>query len=104
MIDFVLFVLFAPFLLIGMILGALIDTLRRMFNLPLLFVGLWFEYLGAYFAWYSTLEPSSPFVSVVESLSQSHVFGVCTWLASLVAGFLLIVAAACVKRRTARGN
>lgn len=104
MIDFLLFVILAPFLVVGVILGMLIDVLRRNFNLPLVAVGFWFVYLGGYFAMHSTPEPSRQFVSLVESLAQSHVLGISTSLACLATGGALIAVAAFVKLLTVRGR
>ena len=101
LIEFLVWVFFFPYVLFGMLLGHVAYLVSRAFQPHMLLAGVWFATLGLYLL--PMRAPDDlPFVSLVDSIAQSHIAGLSTPLAFLVIAGLLTVAAAIVAGRRAK--
>lgn len=102
MLDLVLFitlVIFAPYIIVGVLLGTVLVKLAEQFRMPILFASLSAAGLGV-LAWLkSTPNPDVPYSTVVEVFAQSHVFGVPA--PGICLGVSAVLFAASIKRREA---
>ncbi|ABD72131.1 hypothetical protein Rfer_4445 (plasmid) [Rhodoferax ferrireducens T118] len=100
LIEFVVWLFVLPYVLFGMLLGHFAFLVFRTFEPRMLLAGVWFATLGLYLL-PKRVPDELPFVSLVDSIAQSHIAGLSTPLAFLVMAGLLTVSAAVVAARRA---
>ena len=93
LLEIAFFLLFLPFVLFGLLLGYIGQVLTA-FEPRLFLAAVWCVAVGAYLAPHSEVDDSRPFVTLVESLAQSHIgpvpmpvvfLSVACWLAAVAA-------------------
>lgn len=102
MLDIILFitlVIFAPYFIVGVVLGTVLVKIAEKFRMSVLFASLSAAGLGV-LAWLkSTPNPDVPYSTVVEVFAQSHVFGVA--MPFVCFGIAALLFAASIKRHEA---
>lgn len=102
MLDLVLFitlVIFAPYLIAGVLIGGMLAKIAEQFRMPVLFASLSAAGLGV-LAWLkSTPNPDVPYSTLVEAFAQSHAFGVS--VPTICLGVSALLFAASIKPRAA---
>jgi hypothetical protein len=101
-LEFVFFLLFLPYILFGMLLAHVADTIAQVFEPRLLLTGVWFGVLGGWLLTESTPDDTRPWQSLVEVVAQSHIGPVLTPVALLVVAGLLVATAAFVRLKRPR--
>lgn len=90
-LEFLIFLLLLPYILFGVLLAKIWESVCMVFQPVLLLVAVWIASLGM-FLLPSMAPDDRPWLSLVESIAQSHVFGVPTPFAIFgMAGCVLIV-------------
>ncbi|MFK3607719.1 hypothetical protein A7D21_27335 [Pseudomonas sp. AP19] len=94
----VLFII-APYILFGVVLGAVAGLIINLFQPAVLMTSVWFAVLGAYLST-SRTDPNQGFVSLLGMVTDSQILGVSVPSILLgIGGVLLIVALLCRQRR-----
>ena len=101
LIEFVFWLLLLPYILFGMLLGQIALVVASAFEPRLLLVGVWFGALGLYL-FPKRIPDDLPFVSLVDSIAQSHIAGLSTPLVFLAMAGLLVATSAVVTWRLKR--
>lgn len=68
-------VIFAPYILFGVVLGMIGSTICTLFQPAFLMGAIWFAFTGSYLA-AQVPSPDVPYLNIIELLSQAQVFGV----------------------------
>lgn len=101
LLELVLLLLFLPFILFGVVLGHLFNTIEQMFH-PLTFLsGVWAFICGAFLLRHMAPD-SLPFESIVQVLARSHVLGFTTPVMLIAVGCALVGIAALIRGVAAR--
>lgn len=101
-LEFIVWLFVLPYVLFGMLLGHIALIVARAFEPRMLLAGVWFGAVGLYL-FPRRVPDDLPFVSLVDSLAQSHIAGLSTPVAFLsVAGLLIAAAAVVAARKPAR--
>lgn len=93
-----LFIFFAPYILFGVVLGAVAGLIINLFHPTILMASVWFVVVGAYLSAHRP-DPSLAVVPLLGMIADFHILGVP--LPSIIlggAGVLLIVALLCRQR------
>ena len=90
-LEFLIFLFLLPYILFGVLLAKIWESVCMVFQPVLLLVAVWIASLGMFFL--SSMTPNDrAWLSLVESIAQSHVFGVPTPFAIFgIAACVLIV-------------
>lgn len=88
-IEFVLGLLILPYLLIGFFVADVAKFITELFDPWLLFIGVITAVIGLELQRHSTPD-DSPFISIVDSIAQSHVFGIAVPTIFLCGAVILI--------------
>jgi len=101
-LEFLFFLLLLPCILFGVLLAKIWESVCMVFQPVLLLVAVWIASLGLFLL--PSMAPNDrPWLSLVESIAQSHVFGVPTPFAIFgMAGCVLIVSVIARQRRPAQ--
>lgn len=76
LLFFIVFVIFAPYILVGVLLNHVLVFVAQMFRLPVLTVGVAFANLGV-LAWMNSIpDPEAQFLSLAEMFGQSSPLGI----------------------------
>lgn len=102
LLELLLFLFVLPYILFGILLAKICEAVCMVFQPFLLLVAVWVASSGAWLI--SRMAPNDRhWVTLIESIAQSHVFSVPTPFAILgVAGCVLIVSAIVRQRRPAQ--
>lgn len=84
---------FAVHLVFGAAIGAVLGVIAARFNLVGLFIGLAVMGLAGYLQAHSTPDPSVQWISLVDSLAQSHLLGVPVPAVVALVGVAILVVA-----------
>lgn len=100
-LEFLIFLILLPYILFGVLLAKIWEAVCMVFQPVLLLVAVWITSLGLFLL--PSMEPNDrPWLSLVESIAQSHVFGVQTPFAIFgVAAGVLVVSVIARQRRPA---
>lgn len=100
-LQLLIFLLLLPYILFGVMLAKISEAVCMVFQPVLLLVAVWVASLGVFLI-PSMVPNDQPWVSLVDSIAQSHVFGVPTPFAIFgVAACVLIVSFISRQRRPA---
>lgn len=101
-LEFLIFLFLLPYILFGVLLAKIWESVCTVFQPVLLLVAVWIASFGFFFL--PSMAPNDrPWLSLVESIAQSHVFSVPTPFAIFgVAGCVLIVSVIARQRRPAQ--
>ena len=90
-LEFLMFLFVLPYILFGVLLAKIWESVCRVFHPVLFLVAVWIASFGMYLL--SSMAPNDrEWLSLVESIAQSHVFGVPTPFAIFgIAACVLIV-------------
>lgn len=101
-LEFLFFLLLLPYILFGVLLAKIWEAVCMVFQPVLLLLAVWIASLGLFLLPSMALN-DRPWLSLVESIAQSHVFGVPTPFAIFgMAGCVLIVSVIARQRRAAQ--
>lgn len=94
-----LFWIFAfPYILFGVLLRHILSTISETFQPQIFMFGVWFAALGLHLHLIKPEPNERQFESLVETIAQSHIFGLATPLALSIIASLIFAAAALLKR------
>lgn len=101
-LEFLFFLLLLPYILFGVLLAKIWEAVCMVFQPVLLLLAAWIASLGLFLL--PSMAPNDrPWLSLVESIAQGHVFGVPTPFAIFgMAGCVLIVSVIARQRRPAQ--
>jgi hypothetical protein len=101
-LEFLVFLLLLPYILFGVLLAKIWKAVCMVFQPVLLLLAVWIASLGLFLL--PNMAPNDrPWLSLVESIAQSHVFGAPTPFAIFgMAGCVLIVSVIARQRRPAQ--
>lgn len=101
-LEFLFFLLLLPYILFGVLLAKIWEVVCMVFQPVLLLLAVWIASIGLFLL--PSMAPNDrPWLSLVESIAQSHVFGVPTPFAIFgMAGCVLIVSVIARQRRPAQ--
>lgn len=101
-LDLVVFMLFAPFVLIALAICAAARAIAEVFEPITLCLAAWCGW-GAYLLSESASGPDRPFVSIVELIARASIGHITTPIAFLIlAGVLMAVSASVAYRRRSK--
>lgn len=99
-LEFFIFMLLLPYILFGVLLAKIWEAVCMFLQPIFLLVAVWIASMG-FFLLPSMAPNDRPLLSLVESIAQSHVFGIPTPFSILgLAGCMLIVSVITRQRRT----
>ncbi|HCF3018602.1 TPA: hypothetical protein NIB55_005872 [Pseudomonas aeruginosa] len=98
-LELLIFLLLLPYILFGILLAKIWEAVCMVFQPVLLLIAVWIASLGVFLL--PSMAPNDrPWVTLVESIAQSHVFGVPTPFAIFgMAGCVLAVSVFTRQRR-----
>ncbi|WGO96451.1 hypothetical protein QCD61_28220 (plasmid) [Pseudomonas viciae] len=98
---FIFVIVALPYLLFGVVLGIIVDTVCTVFQPALLLVAVWIGLIGLFL--FPSMEPSDlPFSTLVEVIAQSHLFNIPTPYAIFSIAGCFVVAAFIARQRKPR--
>lgn len=92
------FVIFAPYIQFGVVLGMIASTICTIFQPALLMGAIWFGFMGSYLA-AQVPSPDVPYMNIIELVSQAQVFGVALPIVLFVIAGALVIAAFFTRQR-----
>lgn len=102
LLEFLIFLLLVPYILFGILLAKIWESVCMIVHPGLLLVGVWIASLGLFLL--PKMAPNDrPWVTMVESIAQSHVLGVPTPFAILgIAACVFVVSVIARQRNPAQ--
>nr|WP_228857618.1 hypothetical protein [Pseudomonas syringae]QOQ33460.1 hypothetical protein [Pseudomonas syringae pv. actinidiae] len=98
LIELVIFILFLPCILFGVVLAMIYDAICSTFEPKLLMAAIWMEVVGLWLLGHMP-ENDPPWQSMIQVVAQSHVLGVPTSFIPMGLAFCLFVAALVARKR-----
>ncbi|MBC2385310.1 hypothetical protein HF209_30610 [Pseudomonas sp. WS 5096] len=95
--EILVFVFLLPYILFGVLLAKVAETIGAMFQPVILLAAVWVAVMGAYLV-PSMRATDAPWVTMIESVAQSHVLGVPTPFAFFAFAGVLVVVSLVVKQ------
>lgn len=91
---FIFFLVFCPYIVVGVLIGKILVEIAELFRLPVLFASVSLIGLGALALMHDTPDPTVPYSSVVEVFSQAHPLGLpmpylCFGIAAILFGLAI---------------
>ncbi|WP_158456335.1 hypothetical protein [Pseudomonas fluorescens] len=97
-LEYLIFLFLLPYILFGVLLAKIWETVCMVFQPVLLLVAVWIASLGL-FLLPSMAANDRPWLSLVESIAQSHMFGVPTPFAIFGVAACVLIAAVIARQR-----
>lgn len=102
LLEFAFVFIFAPYILFGVVLGAVAGLIINLFQPAILMASVWFAVVGAYLSAHRP-DPSQGFMPLLGMVADFQILGVpLPSIILAIAGVLLIVALLCRQRILSR--
>jgi len=99
-LEFLLFLFLLPYILFGLLLAKISEAVCMVFQPVLLLVAVWMASLGVFLI--PSMAPNDrPWLSLVESVAQSHVLGIATPFAILGLAVCVLIVSLIARQRGA---
>lgn len=95
--EILIFLLLLPYILFGVLLAKVAETIGAVFQPVILLIAVWVAVMGAYLV-PSMRATDAPWVTLIESVAQSHVLGLPTPFALFALAGVLVVVSLVVKQ------
>ena len=99
LLELVFFLFFLPYILFGVVLAKIWDAVHTLFQPAILLVAVWIALLGL-FLLYNMAPKDRSWLTTVESVAQSYVFGISTPYAILGISVCALVVSVLARERS----
>lgn len=98
-LEFLFFVLFLPFMVIGVILGMVASTIASVFHLPTFFLSAWAFIVGSWLMGHRANSHDQVFIGLIEHVAQSHIASVPTPVGLLALSTIFFVVSIALRQK-----